>query len=85
MRKSQVTLDFWEQQLPNTLYNRLKDEEMKKLDALATTFPVSCRLIRDAFKEATTVFDVDFHVYDSCSAMLGWDLNNVYQYFKPYE
>ena len=83
MKKSQVTKEFWEEQLPNTLYNRLEDAEAKKLDAIATRFPNSARVIREAFKNATLIYDVEFHILESCRGMLDWDLNNVHQYFKP--
>ena len=82
MKKSDVTLDAWEQQLPNTLYNRLKDKEVVKLEALATTYPTSFRIIRDEFKETTHIYDADFHVIDCCRAMLDWDLNELDQYFN---
>ena len=82
MKKSQVTLDAWEQMLPNTLYNRLKEEQMKKLEGLATTFPSSFKIIVDEFKDTTIIYDADFHVIDCCRVMLGWDLNNLNQYFN---
>ena len=81
MKKSQVTLDAWEQELPNTLYNRLTDEQAKKLEALATTYPASYKIIRDEFKSVTIIYDADFHTIDCCRVMLGWDLNNLNQYF----
>ena len=82
MKKSQVTLDAWEQELPNTLYNRLNDDQMKKLEGLATTYPVSFGIITREFKDTTIIYDADFHVIDACRAMLGWDLNNLHQYFN---
>ena len=82
MKKSQVTLDAWEQELPNTLYNRLKPEYEKQLEALATIYPTTYRIIRDEFKDTTIIYDCDFHVIDACRAMMDWDLNNLPQYFN---
>ena len=82
MKKYQVTLDAWEQELPNTLYNRMKPEYMKKLESMATTYPVSFHLIAREFKDTTMICDCDFHVLDACRAMMDWDLNNLHQYFN---
>ena len=80
--KKEITLDYWEQELPKTLYNRLLDEEAKKLDGLATTYPHSYKYIIQELKDKKSIMDCDFHVFESCKTMLGWDLNNVYQYFE---
>lgn len=82
MKKSQVTLEAWDQELPNTLYNRLKDEHIKQLEALATTYPVSYRAIARGFRDCTTIYDVDFHIFDACRTMMDWDLNNLHNYFN---
>jgi len=82
MKKHQVTQEAWDQELPNTLYNRMKPEYMKRLESLATIYPTSFGLIVREFKETTLIIDCDFHVLDACRAMMDWDLNNLYQYFN---
>ena len=83
MKKHKVTLDEWEQHLPETLWNRLKPEWSKKLDALATIYPVSYKVISREFRDTTIIYDCDFNVIDACRVMMGWDLNNLHQYFNP--
>jgi hypothetical protein len=82
MKKSQVTLDAWEQELPRTLYNRLKPQYEKKLEALATTYPITYKVISREFRDNTIILDCDFNVLDACRVMMGWDLNNLYEYLN---
>jgi len=82
MKKQKITLDDYDQELPATLYNRMIPEEVKKLEAMATTYPHTYRIISREFKNNRHLYDCDFHIVDACRAMMDWDLNNLHKYFK---
>ena len=72
-----------EQPLEKTLYNRLNDDMMKDLDAMATKYPTVARDIRNALKEVNNFMSLEYQYLSFMRDYLGMDLNNVHRYFKP--
>ena len=72
-----------EQPLEKTLYNRLNDDMMKDLDAIATKYPSAAKSIRNALKSTSNYMELQYHELSSMRTMLGMDLNVLSMYFKP--
>lgn len=67
------------------LYERLNDDVAKKLDVIATIYPVTYRVIRKTLTETTTVCDLPFGCASDMRIYLGIDLNEFYLLFKTDE
>ena len=71
-----------EQKLPQTLYNRLKDHT--DLDAIATKYPTTARVIREHLKKSTFYFEVPFLVVEYFEMYLGVPSNEFKHQFNEY-
>jgi hypothetical protein len=72
----------WEDELPRTLYNRLKEESRIKLEATITSYPTVLARVKKAFEQEYFVHELKFDILQHCRTFLNWDLNDVYKHFE---
>lgn len=74
-----------ENRLPQTLYNRLKDEYAKDLDAVATKYPNLHSDVKRALQAHTFYTDMTYGDALNLASALNRNVNEIPLFFNDYE